>query len=236
MAGRKQFDIATALDAAMIQFWRSGYADTSVDDLSRATGLNRSSIYSSLGDKDTLFTRCLERYATRYGDKYDAALSRAADRPLAAVRAFFDVTLDRIADPGLPDGCLVAQTVMATPVLSPGVAARAREAIGLQHTRLRTALEAGRLRDETAESFATHLAAVNQSLAVMSRAGTSADQLRAVVDVTLDALARALGASDEDATSLTGPRPVPEHDEGPVSDASQTGSPPATVASRDDRI
>jgi hypothetical protein len=33
----------------------------------------------------------------------------------------------------------------------------------------------------------------------MSRAGTSADQLRAVVDVTLDALARALGASDTDA-------------------------------------
>ncbi|MGX1255337.1 AcrR family transcriptional regulator [Streptomyces ambofaciens] len=176
----------------MIQFWRAGYADTSVDDLSRATGLNRSSIYASLGDKDTLFTRCLERYTARYGGKYDAALSCAADRPLAAVRAFFDITLDRIADPALPDGCLVAQTVMATPVLSVGVAARAREAIGLQHTRLRAALEAGRLHEEAAESFATHLAAVNQSLAVMSRAGTSTEQLRAVVDVTLDALARTL--------------------------------------------
>ncbi|MGX1219363.1 TetR/AcrR family transcriptional regulator [Streptomyces ambofaciens] len=192
MAGKKQFDIATALEAAMIQFWRAGYADTSVDDLSRATGLNRSSIYSSLGDKDTLFTRCLERYTARYGGKYDAALSCAADRPLAAVRAFFGITLDRIADPALPDGCLVAQTVMATPVLSVGVAARAREAIGLQHTRLRAALEAGRLHEEAAESFATHLAAVNQSLAVMSRAGSSTEQLRAVVDVTLDALARTL--------------------------------------------
>ncbi|MFJ8923707.1 TetR/AcrR family transcriptional regulator [Streptomyces sp. NPDC102415] len=196
MAGRKQFDIATVLDAAMIQFWRAGYADTSVDDLSRATGLNRSSIYSSLGDKDTLFLRCLERYATRYGAEYDAALSCAAARPLAAARAFFDVTLERIADPGVPDGCLVAQTVMATPVLSAGVAERARQAIGFQHARLRAALKAGRLHDEAAESFAVHLAAVNQSLAVMSRAGTSAEQLRAVVDVTLDALDRALGASD----------------------------------------
>ncbi|GAA2984213.1 TetR/AcrR family transcriptional regulator [Streptomyces flavovirens] len=195
MAGKKRFDVAAALDAAMIQFWRAGYADTSVDDLSRATGLNRSSIYSSLGDKDALFLRCLERYTTRYGDKYDAALSCAADRPLAAVRAFFDITLERIADPGLPDGCLVAQTVMATPVLSAGVAARAREAIGFQHTRLRAALRAGRLPEEAAESFATHLAAVNQSLAVMSRAGTSAERLRAVVDVALDALARTLGAS-----------------------------------------
>lgn len=196
MAGKKQFDIATALDAAMIQFWRAGYADTSVDDLSRATGLNRSSIYSSLGDKDTLFMRCLERYATRYGAKYDAALSCAADRPLAAVRAFFDITLERIADPRLPDGCLVAQTVMSIPVLSASVAARARESIGFQHTRLHTALKAGRLHDEAAGSFAAHLAAVNQSLAVMSRAGASTEQLRAIVDVTLDALARTLGASD----------------------------------------
>ncbi|BCL26332.1 TetR/AcrR family transcriptional regulator [Streptomyces aurantiacus] len=195
MAGRKQFDTDTALDAAMVQFWRAGYADTSLDDLSRATGLNRSSIYSSLGDKDTLFLRCLERYATRYGGKYDAALSCAVDRPLAAVRAFFEVTLERIADPGLPDGCLVAQSAMATPVLSSRVAARTKEAVGFQHTRLRAALKAGGLHDEVAETFAIHVAAVNQSLAVMSRTGASTEQLRAIVQVTLDALGRVLGAS-----------------------------------------
>ncbi|MFF1919976.1 TetR/AcrR family transcriptional regulator [Streptomyces sp. NPDC058221] len=198
MAGKKQFDTDTALDAAMIQFWRAGYADTSVDDLSRATGLNRSSIYSSLGDKDTLFMRCLERYATRYGGRYDAALSCAADRPLAAVRAFFEVTLERIADPGVPDGCLVAQSAMAVPVLSSALAARTREAVGFQRSRLRTALKAGGLHDGTAEAFALHIAAVNQSLAVMSRAGAGAEQLRAIVDVTLDALAQTLGVSSSE--------------------------------------
>ncbi|MBR7673092.1 TetR/AcrR family transcriptional regulator, partial [Streptomyces daliensis] len=132
MAGKKQFDMDTALDAAMIQFWRDGYADTSLDDLSRATGLNRSSIYSSLGGKDTLFLRCLDLYAARYGAKYDAALSCAASEPVAAVRAFFDVTLDRIADPGLPDGCLIAQSAMAVPVLSPAVAEHAKQALGSQ--------------------------------------------------------------------------------------------------------
>ncbi|MET7644078.1 TetR/AcrR family transcriptional regulator [Streptomyces sp. NPDC005426] len=192
MAGKKQFDTDTALDAAMIQFWRAGYADTSVDDLSRATGLNRSSIYSSLGDKDTLFLRCLDRYAARYGGQYDAALSSAASDPLAAVRAFFDVTLDRIADPALPDGCLVAQSAMAIPVLSPAVAAHASQALGLQRLRLRAALKAGRMTDQDAEAFAVHAAAVNQSLAVMSRGGASPAQLRAVVDVTLDALSQAL--------------------------------------------
>ncbi|GAA3791005.1 TetR/AcrR family transcriptional regulator [Amycolatopsis tucumanensis] len=195
MAGKKQFDTDTALDAAMIQFWRSGYADTSLDDLSRATGLNRSSIYSSLGDKDTLFLRCLDRYAARYGDKYDAALSRVDTDPVAAVRAFFDVTLDRIADPGLPDGCLIAQSAMAIPALSPRVAAHAKQALGRQRLRLRAALKTSGLTDRDAEAFAVHAAAVNQSLAVMSRAGTSPAQLRAIVGVTVDALSQALRAS-----------------------------------------
>ncbi|MEU2305570.1 TetR/AcrR family transcriptional regulator [Streptomyces misionensis] len=194
MAGKKQFDMDAALDAAMIQFWRDGYADTSLDDLSRATGLNRSSIYSSLGDKDTLFLRCLDLYAARYGEKYDAALSGAASDPVAAVRAFFDVTLERIADPGLPDGCLIAQSAMAIPVLSPGVAAHAQKALGFQHLRLRTALKAGRLADRDAEAFAVHMAAVNQSLAVMSRAGASPQQLLDIVGVTVDALSQALRA------------------------------------------
>jgi AcrR family transcriptional regulator len=192
MAGKKQFDMDTALDAAMIQFWRAGYADTSVDDLSRATGLNRSSIYSSLGDKDTLFLRCLDRYAARYGEKYDAALACAASQPLAAVRAFFDVTLERIADPALPDGCLIAQSAMAIPALNPRVAAHVKETFGFQRLRLRDALKAGRLTDHDAEAFALHAAAVNQSLAVMSRAGASPAQLVAIVEVTVDALSRTL--------------------------------------------
>lgn len=192
MAGKKQFDMDTALDAAMIQFWRAGYAGTSVDDLSRATGLNRSSIYSSLGDKDALFLRCLDRYAVRYGGRYDAALACAPADPLSAVRAFFDVTLKRIADPALPDGCLVAQSAMAIPVLSPGAAARAKEALDFQHSRLRAALKAGRMADQDAAAFAVHIAAVNQSLAVMSSAGASPAQLTAIVSVTVDALSEAL--------------------------------------------
>ncbi|TVT11356.1 TetR/AcrR family transcriptional regulator [Amycolatopsis bartoniae] len=176
----------------MVQFWRAGYADTSVDDLSRVTGLNRSSLYSSLGDKESLYLRCLDRYATRYGERYDQALSSAPEEPLRAIREFFEVTLRRIADPDLPDGCLVAQTAMAIPVLSPRIAARATEALSLQRARLRTALNAAKLAD--ADDFAVHLAAVNQSLAVMSRAGASPEQLQTIVDISMSALSQALQA------------------------------------------
>ena len=194
MAGKKQFVVDIVLDAAMVQFWRAGYADTSLDDLSRATGLNRSSIYSSLGDKDSLYLRCLDRYATRYGARYDEALSRASEEPLRAIREFFEVTLKRIADPDLPDGCLVVQTAMAIPVLSPNIAARAIEALDSQRARLRTALNAAKLADSDADNFAVHIAAVNQSLAVMSRAGASQEQLHTTVDISMSALSQALCA------------------------------------------
>ncbi|MFG3283249.1 TetR/AcrR family transcriptional regulator [Streptomyces sp. NPDC048111] len=194
MAGKKQFDVDVALDAAMIQFWRAGYADTSVDDLSRATGLNRSSLYSSFGDKDSFYLRCLDRYSARYGSRYDEALSRASGEPVRALRAFFEVTLRRIADPEVPDGCLIAQTAMAAPVLSPAIAARAHEALGSQRARLRAALESTRLPVDDADAFAVHMAAVNQSLAVMSRAKASQKQLRAVIDISMGALAHALTA------------------------------------------
>ncbi|WP_392895898.1 TetR/AcrR family transcriptional regulator [Streptomyces sp. LN699] len=194
MAGKKQFDVNLALDAAMVQFWRAGYADTSLDDLSRTTGLNRSSLYSSFGDKDSLYLRCLDRYAARYGNRYDQALSCASEEPLRAVRAFFEVTLQRITDPDVPDGCLIAQTAMAAPTLSPTIAARAIEALDFQHARLRTALNAAQLTEGDADDFAAHMTAVNQSLAVMSKTRASQKQLRTVIDISMRALSHALHA------------------------------------------
>ena len=157
-------------------------------EIPRTGTLRRRPWSASLGAKDALFLRCLDRYAARYGEKYDNALSCAAEDAVAAVRAFFDVTLERIADPGVPDGCLITQSAMAIPALSPSVAAHAKGALGRQHQRLYAALKAARLTDQNAETFAVHVAAVNQSLAVMSRAGASPPQLRAIVGVTLDAL------------------------------------------------
>jgi AcrR family transcriptional regulator len=187
VAGKKQFDVDEALERAMTVFWQRGHATTSLDDLTAAMGLNRSSLYATFGDKDALFARSLERYAARYGERFDAALAGAGTDPVAAVRAFFEVTLQRIADPSLPDGCLVAQSTMAAPVLPPAIATLARQALASQRARLRTALEGTPLRDR-ADELALHLAAVNQSLALMGRAGATDAELRTIVEVALSTL------------------------------------------------
>jgi len=42
--------------AAVAVFWSKGYRDTAIADLERATGLNRSSLYTAFGTKQAIFS------------------------------------------------------------------------------------------------------------------------------------------------------------------------------------
>ena len=64
MGRPRAFSEAEALEAAVRVFWEKGYEGTSLDDLTRAIGINRSSLYASFGDKETLFRKVIARYST----------------------------------------------------------------------------------------------------------------------------------------------------------------------------
>ncbi|MFI5936483.1 TetR/AcrR family transcriptional regulator [Actinoplanes sp. NPDC051494] len=169
MAGRKQFDVDDALDRAMTAFWKHGYADTSLDVLVSATGLGRGSLYGTFGGKDALFQLCVRRYAERYGTRYAAA---------GDLGSFLQVTLDRIADPAVPDGCLVAQSAALMPALTPDSATLIRSTLDNQRRLIRALV--GR------DDLAVYVLAVVQSLGVLSRAGVPMDELRTVARLAQD--------------------------------------------------
>src|SRR5882724_10797919 len=60
----RAYDPATAIARAAETFWKAGYAGTSLDDLSAATGMNRPSLYAAFGDKRDLYLKALEIYLT----------------------------------------------------------------------------------------------------------------------------------------------------------------------------
>jgi TetR/AcrR family transcriptional regulator, transcriptional repressor for nem operon len=62
MARTKEFDPEKALRAAIDLFWNQGYSRTSLDDLMRAMGIARQSLYDTFGDKRQLYIRALEHY------------------------------------------------------------------------------------------------------------------------------------------------------------------------------
>ncbi len=86
MARPRTFDADTALEAAMAAFWRLGYEAASVHDLTRATGLSRSSLYQAFGSKRELFDAAVAHYM----DRVPGMLAPLAPGGLDAVAAFFD--------------------------------------------------------------------------------------------------------------------------------------------------
>ena len=190
MAGRKQFDVDEALRRAMHVFWSWGYSEASVDRLTAGTGLGRSSLYATFGDKSTLFRKSLERYAQTYHPLYEQALSGPHPNPSAVVAAYLQVTLNRIADPTVPDGCLLTLSATQIPALDPESQAMIHTMIDTVRTMLERAMLAAGVDEHEAAKLALCALATNKSLAVLSRAGFSGEDLATVATATAAASSR----------------------------------------------
>ena len=59
------FDTENVMENVMELFWRKGYNGTSMQELVNATGLNRSSLYNTYGDKFSLFEQAIQGYSVR---------------------------------------------------------------------------------------------------------------------------------------------------------------------------
>ncbi|MEV6703112.1 TetR/AcrR family transcriptional regulator [Streptomyces sp. NPDC051453] len=62
MGRPRNFDENQVLESAREQFWNQGYAATSLQDLTDATGLGKGSLYGAFGDKRQLFLHVLDGY------------------------------------------------------------------------------------------------------------------------------------------------------------------------------
>ena len=191
MARTKVFDPAAALDAAVRVFWEQGYEATSTDDLVRAMGIGRQSMYDTFGDKKQLYLAAL----THYTDTGGAALRlRLADgpSPLAALEAFLREIAG--ADAALrARGCL---SVNAVAEFGQGDAAvqaliersqRVTEDIFAEVlTRARQAGELAPGLDPAAAAHFIHTAI--RGMRISAKAGADAAQLGATVDFVIAAL------------------------------------------------
>lgn len=107
MGRPRAFSEATALEAAMCVFWEKGYEGASLDDLTAAMDINRSSLYASFGDKEQLFKRAIAHYADGPASYIRKSLEQPTAR--AVVEALLKGTLDMLGDPSHPRGCLFLQ-------------------------------------------------------------------------------------------------------------------------------
>lgn len=110
MVRPREFDEATAVAAAAEVFRNRGFHATSVEDLVRATDVNRSSLYGVFGSKQGLFLRALDHACGQEVDptvRLDLCLVALADlapsdehirQKVAAALARFQVTPATLAE------------------------------------------------------------------------------------------------------------------------------------------
>jgi AcrR family transcriptional regulator len=186
----RAYDPERALDAATAAFWRSGYAGTSLDDLTASAEMNRPSLYAAFGDKQALFLKTIERYCERVG----AGLARelAIERPLTdALRAIYRGALDIYqAGDANPRGCYLSGSAIAAALDSPAV----RAAMLASHqafdrafaARFAVARDAGELPpDSDPELLGTLAAGVIHTLATRARAGETRRRLEQIAEAAI---------------------------------------------------
>src|SRR6202166_4365135 len=62
MGRPKNFSREGVLEKALPVFWKHGFADTSLQELEKATGVNKSGLYAEFADKGDLYLESLRHY------------------------------------------------------------------------------------------------------------------------------------------------------------------------------
>ena len=99
------FDREQVMDRIMTRFWERGFHGTSMQDIVDVSGLNRSSIYNSFGDKFRLYLESLKHYRKRFQAPAFEKL-RKLD-PKMALRVFYEDVIHSIEDHTNERGCLI---------------------------------------------------------------------------------------------------------------------------------
>lgn len=188
MAGVRQFDedqmIATALDV----FWRKGLHDATMQDLAAATGVQRGSLYNAYGDKEAIFLRAFDQYASQF---LEAAGNALAHRDTtAALRNFFDMIIVNMTDGSPSRGCLTTRTALDAAISSPEVLQRVQGVLGQLEQLIGKALAdaPGRRRTADTNRLARVIVTFTRGLAVMERAGHNRKQLKESAATFIDAV------------------------------------------------
>ncbi|MFE3546191.1 TetR/AcrR family transcriptional regulator [Nocardia sp. NPDC059177] len=194
MARPRKFDEQAVLTVARARFWRDGYAATSVQDLTDATGVGTQSLYGAFGNKHDLFIRILEGYCARQSAGLAAALD-ADPSPWHGLTSA--VTFDdggRLDLP--PQGCLMANSAAALSSQDEQVRALACQAyfgtLDLFMGQINQAKEAGDVdAGIDAEQTARALIAVMQGIEFLYKSGIGPDELHLAKAAALTMIERA---------------------------------------------
>jgi AcrR family transcriptional regulator len=186
----RAFDPDAALERAMHVFWAKGYEGAALSDLTRAMRINRPSLYAAFGNKEQLFRKVLDRYASGPLAYFGKALEAPKARDVIEQILFGAAKM--ASDPRLPAGCLMVQGALACgdsagSVQKETAARRATSEAALRRRLQRAKREGDLPQSADPADLARYMMTVLQGIAVQGANGASPDQLRRVAQMALRA-------------------------------------------------
>ncbi|GGE74549.1 TetR/AcrR family transcriptional regulator [Massilia psychrophila] len=177
MGRPRQFVPAEALRDALKVFWEQGYQATSLDDLTAAMHLSRSSFYACFGSKHAVMMAAVELYA----DELFARLEAMAAASMSALEAVHAV-LAAIAevDAGRR-GCFFVNCVTELAPHDPALAAFGQYHVGRTGALIAGLLERAGFTPELAQTRAVALLALVIGTITLRKAGLPAPELLTIL-------------------------------------------------------
>ena len=108
-------------------FWRYGYAGTSMDQLSAATGLHKPSLYGAFGDKKRLYLAALDNYLAEVRAQFAEAF--AVPDLSDSLYAMSEWSIDKFVRSDEGSGCFMMTTAMPEAAEDPEISRVVREAM-----------------------------------------------------------------------------------------------------------
>ena len=197
MARPRAFDETAVVEAAQDRFWSLGYAATSLDDLVKATGLSKGSIYNTFSDKHTLYLRTFERYCDDVVAQVCAHLDAPDELAAERLRTLFDGIVDASGSATVPRGCFLAKATAELAALDSEVQTVAQRTFAaLETPLLRSVMAAQRAGSIVASrdprKTARHLLATLRGLDALASAGVE----RAVLVDAVTSLTESMFGAD----------------------------------------
>ena len=184
-----------ALARALDVFWKDGFAATSLDDLSAATGMNRPSLYGAFGDKREIYKKSYESYRDRARMRMGEVF--AADLPLRPMLLrIYGIALDiYLSGEDGPRGCFTVMTATSEAVFDPDIRALAVSGLVEMDRFFAHLFKIAQQRGEltaTADPqvLASLASATIHSIAIRARAQVPRAELEAIVNGAIDVMLR----------------------------------------------
>jgi len=192
MARVREFDPQEAIQGAMNVFWRSGYGDTTMEDIVSETGVSRYGLYGTFGNKKDILLAAIRHYERTIEETFWAGLRRPDARG-AEIAEHWQMLRDYAEDECFCNGCLIVNVAAEVAPHDPDIAAEVQR-IDAKHAELfaraiRNGQAAGEIADDVdPNGTAKMLVALSRGGALMIRAGVKPAELEGAIQSALSFL------------------------------------------------